>query len=127
MGVLVLRGTSRQAAGGGRGGKLQSWLSSGAGRGEELESWVASDADGRVEHGGECRTVEDEGIRSDDPRRGRTGVRTGLGVRRRAGVVHTTGEGLEQLGMPSPGLPLSAPTEVAAPRDTEAEDDHGQQ
>ena len=104
MGVLVLRGTSRQAAGGGRGGKL--------------ESWVASDADGRVEHGGERRTVEDEGIRPDDPRGRRAGVRTGLGVRRRAGVTPTMGEGLEQLSMPSPGLPLSAPAEVAAPRDT---------
>ena len=127
MGVLVLGSTSRQAAGGGRGGKLQSLLSRGVGRGEELESWGASDTDWRVEHRGERRTVEDEGVRSDDQRGGRAGVRTGLGVRRCAGVVHTTGEGLEQLGMPSPGLPLSAPTEVAAPRDTEAEDDHGQQ
>ena len=127
MGVLVFGSTSRQTAGGGRGGKLQSLLSRGVGRGEELESLGAGDTDRRVEHRGERRTVEDEGIRSDDPRRGRTGVRTGLGVRRRAGVVHTTGEGLEQLGMPSPGLPLSASTEIAAPRDTEAEDDHGQE
>ena len=95
MGVLVLRGTSRQAAGGGRGGKLQSWLSSGAGRGGELESWVASDADGRVEHGGERRTVEDKGIRPDDPRGRRTGVCTGLRVRRGAGVTPATGKRLE--------------------------------
>ena len=120
MGVLVLRGTSRQAAGGGRGGKLQSWLSSGAGRGGELESWVASDADGRVEHGGERRTVEDEGIRSDDPRGRRTGVCTGLKVRRGAGVTPAMGEGLEQFSMPSPGLPLSTPAEVTAPCDAKA-------
>ena len=82
MGVLILRGTSRQAAGGGRGGKLDSWVSSVA-------------ADGRVEHGGESRTVEDEGIRPDDPRGRRTGVCTGLRVGRGAGMTPATGKRLE--------------------------------
>ena len=52
--VLILRRTSRQAAGGGRGGKLDSRVSSGA-------------ANGRVEDGSEGRSVEDKRIRPDDP------------------------------------------------------------
>ena len=42
-------------------------------------------------------------------------------------MAPATGKRLEQLGVASPRLPLPMPPEIAAPGDTEAEDNHGQQ
>ena len=42
-------------------------------------------------------------------------------------MAPATGKRLEQFGVASPGLPLPTPPEVAAPGDTETEDNHGQQ
>ena len=72
--VLIFHGTSRQAAGGGRGGKLESRVSGGA-------------ANGGVKDRREGRIVEDEGIRPDDPGRGSTGVGARLGMMRGAGMA----------------------------------------
>ena len=111
--MLIFRGTSRQAAGGGRGGKLESRVSRGA-------------ANGTVEDRRESRIVEDEGIRPDDPGRGSTGVGARLGMMRGAGIASAVSERLEQLGVAGPRLPLTPPPEVATPGDEEAQDNHGQ-
>ena len=42
-------------------------------------------------------------------------------------MAPATGKRLEQFGVASPRLPLPTPPEVAAPGDTETEDNHGQQ
>ena len=111
--MLIFRGTSRQAVGGGRGGKLDSRVSRGA-------------ANGGVEDRREGRIVEDEGIRPDDLGRGGTGVGARLGMMRGAGMAAAVSERLEQLGVAGPRLPLTPPLEVATPGDAEAQDNHGQ-
>ena len=111
--MLILGRTSRQAAGGGRGGKLESRVSRGA-------------ANGGVEDRSEGRIVEDEGIRPDDPGRGSTGVGARLGMMRGVGMASATSERLEQLGVTGPGLPLTPSPEIAASGNAEAQDNHGQ-
>ena len=111
--MLIFRGTSRQAAGGGCGGKLDSRVSSGS-------------ANGGVEDRREGRIVDDEGIRPDDPGRGSTGVGARLGIMRGAGMASSVSQRLEQLGVAGPRLPLTPPPEVATPGDAEAQDNHGQ-
>ena len=59
--MLVLRGAPWQSAGGGRGGKLDSWESGGS-------------ADGGIKDGLVRRRIEDERVGPDDSRRGSTGV-----------------------------------------------------
>ena len=108
--MLILGRTSRQAAGGGRGGKLDSRVSRGG-----------------VEDRSEGRIVEDEGIRPDDPGRGSTGVGAKLGMMRGVGMASATSVRFEQLGVAGPRLPLTPPPEVATPGDAEAQDNHGQE
>ena len=112
MAVLIFRGTTRQAAGGGRGGKLES----------RDDCWAI---DGGIKDGCVTRGVEDEGVGADDIAAGRAGVSTGLCLDRGAGVT-TGGEGAEELRMPGPGLPLSPAPGVTTTGDDKAEDSHGQ-
>ena len=111
--MLVLRRAPWQPAGGGSGGKLDSWVPGRA-------------ADGGIEDGLVRRGVEDERVGPDDSRRGSTGVGTGLGSGRSAGMAAAIGEGLEKLCMAGPRLSLAPSPEVTASGDKEAEDNQGQ-
>ena len=111
--VLIFRCTTRQTAGGGRGGKLES----------REDCWAT---DGGIEGGCVTRGVEDEGVGADDIAGGRAGVSTGLCFDRGAGVA-TSGEIAEELSVSGPGLSLSPAPEVTTTGDEKAEEDsHGQ-
>ena len=103
--VAIFGGTSREAAGGGRGGKLDS------GKGS----------------GGTDGLVEDEGVRADDIAGRGAWVCPRLDLDMGAGMMAGTGDNVaEHFRMTGPGLPLSSALEVAAPGDEEDNDNHAQ-
>ena len=112
MRVLVLGRAAWQTAGGGSGGKLQSWE-------------TRCSADGRIKDRRLGGGVKDEGISPDDVGRRGAGIGTGLRSDRGAGMA-TGGEGPEELCMSGPGLLLAPPPEITAAGDEDAEDSHGQ-
>ena len=111
--ILVLRRAPWQPAGGGSGGKLDSWEPGRA-------------ADGGIEDGLVRRGVEDERVGADDSGRRITGVGAGLGLGRSVGMAAACRKGFEKLRMAGPRLSLTPSPEVTASGDKEAENNHGQ-
>ena len=110
--VLVFSGATRQPAGGGSGGKLDGRKSGGT-------------TDGGVKDGRTAGSVEHEGVGPDDVTGGGTWIGPGLHFDGSAGVA--TGCNIaEELSVTGPGLSLPPAPEVAASRDDEGDDKHGQ-
>ena len=110
--VLIFCRATRQPAGGGSGGKLDS----------RENGWTAN---GGVEDGRTTGRVEDEGVGADDVTGGGTGIGPGLHFDGSARVA-TGGDVAEELSMTGPGLSLPSAPKVAASCDDEGNDNHGQ-
>ena len=110
--VLILRRATRQPAGGGSGGKLDSR--------DDCRT-----TDGRVEDGCTTGRVEDEGVGTDDVTGGGTGIGSGLHFNGGA-RMSTGGDVAGELSMTGPGLSLPSAPEVATSCNDEGIDNHGQ-
>ena len=110
--VLIFGQATRQLAGGGSGGKLNGRKSGGT-------------TNGGIEDRGAVGSVKHEGVGADDVIGGGTRIGPGLHFNRSAGVA-TGGDVAEELSVTGPGLSLPPAPEVAASRDDEGDDNHGQ-